>query len=109
MRIIVAVPLVAVVGFASVALTASARRAGQADDLGVRVQLAAYAGGLAYQLQLERAAAADLLSEGSTPREEAFGRRSKETDRSITQYLGQRRLVEDAAAGTQITLERVDR
>jgi HAMP domain-containing protein len=109
MRIIVAVPLVAVVGFAGVALAGSARGAEQASALGVRVQLAAQAGSLAYRLQLERAAAADLLAAESTPRAEGFTRQSRQTDRSIASYLDQRRQVEDASAGTHAILERVDR
>ena len=110
MRIIVAVPLVAVVGFAGVALGASARRADQANDLGVRVRLAADAGALAYELQRERAAAAELLAGGAATLEEAFTRQSRRTDASIARYREQRTQVADPGAGTSATvLARVDR
>ncbi|HEU5107012.1 MAG TPA: nitrate- and nitrite sensing domain-containing protein, partial [Micromonosporaceae bacterium] len=110
MRIIVAVPLVAVVGFAGVALGASARRADQANDLGERVRLAADAGALAYELQRERAAAAELLAGGEAPLEEAFTRQARKTDGLIARYRDQRALVEDPGAGTgTAVLARVDR
>ncbi|MFI6244076.1 hypothetical protein ACIBEF_29845 [Micromonospora sp. NPDC050795] len=62
MRLIVAAPLVAVIGFAGLALTESARQTARASDLQVRTKVGAEAGDLAYRLQRERIAAADLLT-----------------------------------------------
>jgi signal transduction histidine kinase len=109
MRIIVTAPLVAVVGFAGLALAGSVQQAERASDLGVLASLAADAGGLAYQLQRERVAAADLLASGGARHEEAFGRQTAETDEAVTRYRPQRGRVPGVPAGTAAVLGRVDR
>ena len=108
LRIIVAAPLVAVIGFAGLALAGSARQASQATDLGVRARLAANAGGLAYQVQRERAAAADLLTSGSPRQEAAFASQTTETDDAIAVYRRQRAQVTEVPAATRATLNRID-
>ncbi|GAA4707273.1 sensor histidine kinase [Phytohabitans rumicis] len=108
MRIIVAAPLVAVVGFAGLALAGSVQQAERASDLGVLTRLAADAGSLAYQLQRERVAAADLLSASGAHQEEAFGRQTADTDQAVARYRKQRGLVPSVPAGTEAVLDRID-
>lgn len=108
MRIIVAAPLVAVVGFAGLALADSARQAGQASDLGVLAELGAEAGRLAYQLQRERAAAADLLTSASPRQQDTYARQSADTDDIVARYQRQRSRVPDAGSGTAAVLARID-
>ncbi|MFC6015884.1 nitrate- and nitrite sensing domain-containing protein [Plantactinospora solaniradicis] len=109
MRIIVAAPLVAVVGFAGLALADSARQAGQASDLGVLAQLGAEAGRLAYQLQRERAAAADLLTSASPRQQDTYARQSGDTDEIVARYHRQRALAPDASSGPAVVLGRIDK
>jgi len=108
MRIIVAAPLVAVVGFAGLALAASARQAEQASRLGIQAQLASHAGGLAYRLQRERAAAADLLISDTAAHQDAFARRTAETNEAVTRYRLQRDLMPTVPAGQRAVLDRTD-
>jgi HAMP domain-containing protein len=109
MRIIVAVPLIAVIGFAGVALAASARQAEDASALGVRVRLAAAAGALAHELQRERASAADLLTAGAPGQQDAFARQTARTDDAVAEFRAQRAALRGVPAGTRAILARVDR
>jgi signal transduction histidine kinase len=107
-RIIVAAPLVAVLGFAGVALAASARQAEQASDLGALARLANDAGGLAHHLQRERAAAADLLTSGGPAGQDAFVRQTTQTDQAVTGYRARRAEAPAVPAGTAALLGRID-
>ncbi|NYH40554.1 HAMP domain-containing protein [Micromonospora jinlongensis] len=108
MRLIVAAPLVAVIGFAGLALTESARQTTRASDLRVLAQVGAEAGDLAYRLQRERIAAADLLTYGGPEQQDAFGAEMAATDDAVTRYRGQRdRLSADAEANRAL-LRRID-
>ncbi|MEV4757192.1 nitrate- and nitrite sensing domain-containing protein [Micromonospora sp. NPDC049559] len=109
MRLIVTAPLVAVVGFAGLALADSARQAQRASDLGVLTQLATDAGSLAHQLQRERAAAADLLTSAGPRQQDAFARQTEETDAAVARYRGQRDIAPDVSTGTAAVLDRIDR
>ncbi|MCF0091999.1 nitrate- and nitrite sensing domain-containing protein [Micromonospora sp. MH99] len=90
MRLIVAAPLVAVIGFAGLALTESARQTTRASDLEVVARLGAEAGDLAYRLQRERAAAADLLTHPDAEQQDAFGVELGATDAAVERYRRQR-------------------
>ncbi|MFY1670528.1 nitrate- and nitrite sensing domain-containing protein [Plantactinospora sp. WMMB334] len=108
MRIIVAAPLVAVVGFAGLALADSAQQAEQASDLGALAQLGAEAGRLAYQLQRERAAAADLLTAATPRQQDTYVRQAAETDEIVARYQRQRSLAPEPASGPGAVLARID-
>jgi len=108
MRIIVAAPLVAVVGFAGLALAGSVQQAERASDLGVLARLGADAGTLAYQLQSERVSAADLLATGGTKQEDAYAKQTAGTDQAVAQYRRQRALVPSVPTGTAAVLQRID-
>ncbi|MFD0821684.1 nitrate- and nitrite sensing domain-containing protein, partial [Micromonospora zhanjiangensis] len=108
MRLIVAAPLVAVIGFAGLALADSVRQAQRASDLREMTQLATDAGGLAYQLQRERAAAADLLATGAPQQQDTFARTTAETDTVVARYRQQRRDVPALSPGAAAVLTRID-
>lgn len=108
MRIIVAAPLVAVVGFAGLALAGSVQQAERASDLGVLARLGADAGALAYQLQRERVSAADLLATGGTRQEDAYAKQTAETDKAVAGYQRQRALVPSVPSSTATVLRRID-
>ncbi|WP_405432909.1 nitrate- and nitrite sensing domain-containing protein [Micromonospora sp. NBC_00617] len=90
MRLIVAAPLVAVIGFAGLALTESARQTTRASDLEVVARLGAEAGDLAYRLQRERVVAADLLTHPDAEQQDAFGVELAATDAAVERYRRQR-------------------
>ncbi|MFF0317583.1 nitrate- and nitrite sensing domain-containing protein [Micromonospora sp. NPDC005252] len=106
MRLIVAAPLVAVIGFAGLALTESARQTTRASDLEVVARLGAEAGDLAYRLQRERAAAADLLTHPDAEQQDAFGVELAATDAAVERYRRQRDKV--PADANAALLRRVD-
>jgi signal transduction histidine kinase len=108
MRIIVAAPLVAVVGFAGLALTGSAQEAIRAGEMGVRAQLARDAGGLAHQLQRERAAAANLLITGAPAQQAALATQIDDTNDAVQRYRRQRQQTSNVAAGERVLLDRID-
>jgi len=108
MRIIVAAPLVAVVGFAGLALAGSVQQAERASDLGVLARLGADAGTLAYQLQRERVSAADLLATGGNRQEDAYAKQTEETDQAVAEYRRQRALVPSVPSSTAAVLQRID-
>src|SRR6185312_11452943 len=106
MRLIVAAPLVAVIGFAGLALTESARQTTRASDLEVVARLGAEAGDLAYRLQRERAAAADLLTHPDAEQQDTFGVELGATDAAVERYRRQRDKVPTDANAT--LLRRID-
>jgi Nitrate and nitrite sensing/Histidine kinase-, DNA gyrase B-, and HSP90-like ATPase len=94
LRVIIAAPLVAVFGFAGLALANTIGQAQATGHLGDHVTLAEYAGDLAYDLQLERAAGAALLASSGQGQLDAFNRQAARTDVSIATYLRQYRATE---------------
>ncbi|KAB1152439.1 HAMP domain-containing protein [Micromonospora sp. AMSO12t] len=108
MRLIVAAPLVAVMGFAGLALTESVRQTTRASDLGLLAHLGADAGDLAHRLQRERVVAADLLSRGAAEQQEAFAEATGSTDDAVARYRRQRALVPAGPAAGQSALQRID-
>ncbi|MBQ1076701.1 nitrate- and nitrite sensing domain-containing protein [Micromonospora sp. C31] len=108
MRLIVAAPLVAVMGFAGLALTESVRQTTRASDLGLLAHLGADAGDLAHRLQRERVVAADLLSRGAAEQQEAFAHATRSTDDAVARYRRQRATVPAGPAAGQPALARID-
>ncbi len=108
MRLIVAAPLVAVMGFAGLALTESARQTTRASDLGHLAQLGAAAGDLAHRLQHERIVAADLLTRGTPTQQDAFVAAAAATDDAVVRYRRQRADVPAGPAASRDVLPRVD-
>jgi hypothetical protein len=90
LRVIIAAPLVAVFGFAGLALANTIGQAQAAGRLGDHVTLAADAGDLAYNLQLERAAAADLLSTNGQSQLDGYNQQAAHTDTAVAVYQRQR-------------------
>ncbi|MGW4501690.1 sensor histidine kinase [Micromonospora sp. NPDC004336] len=108
MRLIVVAPLVAVMGFAGLALTESARQTTRASDLGTLARLGAEAGDLAHRLQRERVVAADLLSRGASEQQEAFADATAATDAAVARYRRQRDQAPSGAAANRTALQRID-
>ncbi|MEH1163840.1 nitrate- and nitrite sensing domain-containing protein [Micromonospora sp. CPCC 205539] len=108
MRLIVAAPLVAVIGFAGLALTESARQTTRASDLEVLARLGTEAGDLAYRLQRERIAAADLLTYAAPPQQEAFGAEMAATDDAVARYQRQRDRVPADSDASRALLGNID-
>ncbi|MFI7428787.1 nitrate- and nitrite sensing domain-containing protein [Micromonospora sp. NPDC049836] len=108
MRLIVAAPLVAVMGFAGLALTESARQTARASDLGLLAHLGAEAGDLAHRLQRERVVAADLLTRGSPEQQDTFADATGTTDEAVDRYRRQRARVPAGPAVDQSVLTRID-
>ncbi|MEU1686561.1 nitrate- and nitrite sensing domain-containing protein [Micromonospora sp. NPDC005707] len=108
MRLIVAAPLVAVLGFAGLALTESARQTTRASDLGLLAQLGAEAGDLAHRLQNERIVAADLLTRGAPEQQDAFADATTATDAAVAHYRRQRAKLPAGSAADQAVLPRID-
>lgn len=108
MRLIVAAPLVAVIGFAGLALTESARQTARASDLQILAQVGAEAGDLAYRLQRERIAAADLLTYARPEQQDAFGVEIVATDDAVARYRGQRDRLPGDNGTSSALLRRID-
>ncbi|MGC5323329.1 nitrate- and nitrite sensing domain-containing protein [Micromonospora arida] len=108
MRLIVAAPLVAVIGFAGLALTESARQTARASDLRILAQVGAEAGDLAYRLQRERIAAADLLTYARPEQQDAFGVEIAATDEAVARYRGQRDRLSTDNGTSSALLRRID-
>ncbi|MEU8015611.1 nitrate- and nitrite sensing domain-containing protein [Micromonospora parva] len=108
MRLIVAAPLIAVIGFAGLALTESARQTARASDLQLLTQVGAEAGDLAHRLQRERIAAADLLTYARPEQQDAFVAEVAATDEAVARYRAQRgRLSADNDANPEL-MRRID-
>lgn len=104
LRLLVAVPLLAVIGFAGLALQGTVRQvvtAGTAYDL---VTLSAQAGALTRALQAERVTAAVELTTRTEAASTTFEERVGSTDVAIAEFQRQRAEVSSAAA----ILQRVD-
>src|SRR5690348_6169633 len=103
LRLIVAVPLVAVVAFAGLALLTTAHEASRTGQLREQATLVASTGSLVHTLQKERAAAAMLFVTNAQAQVDAFTDATFATDRAITDYRKRRTAVDDDA-----TLQRID-
>jgi hypothetical protein len=91
LALLVAVPLVAVVAFAVLALYTTARQAVGSDNLEEQVQLAGIAGELQRKLHRERVAAVDILVPSPTgSQREQFEQSAKATDVTVTAYRRER-------------------
>ncbi|MCG5443196.1 nitrate- and nitrite sensing domain-containing protein [Micromonospora sp. NIE79] len=108
MRLIVAAPLVAVIGFAGLALTESARQTSRASDLQILAQVGAEAGDLAYRLQRERIAAADLLTYARPEQQDTFGAEMAASDDAVARYRGQRDRLSTDNGTSSALLRRID-
>ncbi|MFC7545708.1 nitrate- and nitrite sensing domain-containing protein [Plantactinospora sp. GCM10030261] len=108
MRLIVAAPLVAVIGFAGLAVADSARQTVRAGNLETLAQLGTEAGGLAYRLQRERVAAADLLNTGAPTQQDAFARNVAETDSALREFRAARNEVASPPDNLRGALARID-
>lgn len=108
LRLIVAAPLVAVVGFAGVALSTNASQARRATGLGDLISLSAAAGDLAHSLGRERAGAATLLTSVGDDRLDAFLAQVASTDAAARRYQRRRGALTGVAAGTDTLLGRID-
>jgi len=103
LRLIVAVPLVAVVAFAGLALVTTAHEASRTGQLREQATLVASTGSLAHALQTERSAAAMLFVTDAQAQVDEFTNATFATDRAITDYRKRRKDVDDDA-----TLQRID-
>ena len=103
LRLIVAVPLVAVVAFAGLALVTTAHQASRTGQLRELATLATGAGTLAHALQNERAAAAMLFVANAQAQLDAFTNATAATDKAVADYRKRRQDVAD-----DVVLQRVD-
>jgi signal transduction histidine kinase len=103
LRLIVAVPLVAVVAFAGLALVTTAHEASRTGQLREQATLVASTGSLAHALQTERAAAAMLFVTDAQAQVDEFTNATFATDRAVTDYRKRRKDVDD-----DVTLQRID-
>src|SRR5690242_5944966 len=90
LRLIVAVPLVAVVAFAGLALVTTAHEASRTGQLREQATLAAGTGTLAHALQNERAAAAMLFVTDAQAQLDEFTNATFATDRAVKDYRARR-------------------
>jgi anti-sigma regulatory factor (Ser/Thr protein kinase)/HAMP domain-containing protein len=105
--LLVSVPLVAVLGFAALAVITTGGQAVRADGLRRLVVAAAAAGELAHRLQMERASAVVELTDGSAGLG-VFAERVAATDLAVGGYQRSREALPELPAGTAAVLERVD-
>ncbi|GAA3456906.1 sensor histidine kinase [Dactylosporangium matsuzakiense] len=106
LRLIVAVPLVAVVAFAGVAFFSTVQEVNQARTLQDLSALATDAGGLAHALQRERAAAVNVVLRNEATQQDAFQQQVLLTDDAVHKYGTQRNNL--AGGGDSETLDRID-
>ncbi|MFI5908961.1 nitrate- and nitrite sensing domain-containing protein [Dactylosporangium sp. NPDC051541] len=106
LRLIVAVPLVAVVVFAGVAFFSTVQEVNQARTLQDLSALATDAGGLAHALQRERAAAVNVVLRNEATQQDAFQQQVLLTDDAVHKYGNQRDNL--AGGGDSDTLGRID-
>ncbi|MER7009401.1 nitrate- and nitrite sensing domain-containing protein [Dactylosporangium sp. NPDC000555] len=105
LRLIVAVPLVAVVVFAGVAFVSTIQEVNRARTLQDLAALATNAGGLAHALQRERAAAVNVVLRNDATLTEAFRQQTTLTDDAVRVYQQRRHGL--SGRGSE-TLSRVD-
>src|SRR6185312_1067951 len=103
LRLIVAVPLVAVVAFAGLALATTAHEASRTGQLREQATLVASTGSPAHALQTERAAAAMLFVTDAQAQVDEFTNATSATDRVLTDYRKPGKDVDD-----DTTLQRID-
>lgn len=106
LRLIVALPLVAVVVFAGVAFISTVQEVNRARTLQDLSALATDAGGLAHALQRERAAAVNVVLHNEATQQDAFQQQSMLTDDAVHKYSDQRHNL--AGGGESDTLKRID-
>ncbi|WP_433614749.1 sensor histidine kinase [Dactylosporangium sp. CA-139114] len=106
LRLIVALPLVAVVVFAGVAFISTVQEVNRARTLQDLSALATDAGGLAHALQRERAAAVNVVLHNEATQQDAFQQQSMLTDDAVRKYSDQRHNL--AGGGDSETLKRID-
>ncbi|WP_433217613.1 nitrate- and nitrite sensing domain-containing protein [Dactylosporangium sp. CS-047395] len=106
LRLIVALPLVAVVVFAGVAFYSTVQEVNRARTLQDLSALATDAGGLAHALQRERAAAVNVVLHNEATQQDAFQQQSMLTDDAVHKYDTQRHNL--AGGGDSETLNRID-
>ncbi|GGM13955.1 nitrate- and nitrite sensing domain-containing protein [Dactylosporangium sucinum] len=90
LRLIVAVPLVAVVVFAGIALITTVQQVNRSRSLQNLASLASEAGGLAHALQRERAAAVNVVLNNSPQQIDAFNQQAMLTDDTARSYAEKR-------------------
>ncbi|MFG2039178.1 nitrate- and nitrite sensing domain-containing protein [Dactylosporangium sp. NPDC048998] len=106
LRLIVAVPLVAVVVFAGVAFVSTIQEVNRARTLQDLAALATNAGGLAHALQRERAAAVNVVLRDDPTLTDAFQQQAMLTDDAAHVYQQRRHSL--SGGGDSETLSRID-
>ncbi|MGI5244172.1 sensor histidine kinase [Dactylosporangium sp. CA-139066] len=106
LRLIVALPLVAVVAFAGVAFVSTVQEVSRARTLQDLAALATNAGGLAHALQRERAAAVNYVLKNDATLLDAFQQQVLLTDDAVNVYQQQRKSL--SGGGDSDTLGRID-
>jgi signal transduction histidine kinase len=107
-RLIVAVPLVAVIAFAGLAIVTTAQGAQRTAQLKTLAQLSVQAGNVAHVLSAERAAAAGVLS-GSTPTTlDLYSQQTSVTDAAVATYRTARAKISETALGSPDLMSRID-
>lgn len=104
LRLLVAVPLVAVIGFAGLALQGTVRQVVTANRVSDLALLSAEAGSLARALQAERVIAAAELTAGGDTASASYAEQIIRTDAAVAAFQRQRNEV----AGDNPVLRRVD-
>ena len=95
LRLIVALPLVAVVVFAGIALVTTVQDVNRSRQLQQYAELASDAGGLAHALQRERAAAVNVLVNPAPAQLEAYSSQVMITDDNVDAYRDRRAGISD--------------
>ncbi|WP_432828191.1 sensor histidine kinase [Dactylosporangium sp. CA-092794] len=106
LRLIVALPLVAVVVFAGVAFVSTVQEVNRARTLQDLAALATNAGGLAHALQRERAAAVNVVLRNDPSLTDAFQQQTMLTDDAVHNYQQRRQSL--SGGGDADTLNRID-
>ncbi|MEV6932378.1 nitrate- and nitrite sensing domain-containing protein [Dactylosporangium sp. NPDC051485] len=106
LRLIVALPLVAVIVFAGVAFVSTVQEVSRARTLQDLAALATSGGGLAHALQRERAAAVNYVLKDEPARADAFQQQVLLTDDAVHAYQQRRKNL--SGGGDSDTLRRVD-
>jgi len=106
--VLVAVPLIAVVAFAALAVFTTGGEALQAERLRSLVITSASAGELIQKLRAERSAAATALIDGEDDSFTAYRNAAGLTDRSVADYRAARSKLSELPSTTTELLERID-
>jgi signal transduction histidine kinase len=108
LKLIVAVPLVAVVAFAGLAFVTTVHQASSTGEVRELASLAGAAGSLAHALQDERAAAGTLLLAADAARQGAYEQKVAATDAAAARYHRRREDVSPADEATANLLKHID-